>query len=58
MVTTVSAVPAGVTRTDVNLGIAGFTLVLPVYALGPDAWVAPPILYVANARAELLQIAY
>ena len=51
MVTTVSAVPAGVTRIDVNLGIAGFTLVLPVYALGPDAWVEPPILYVANARA-------
>ena len=58
MVTTVSSVPAGVTRTDVNLAIAGFTLELPEYALGPDAWVEPPILYGANARAEVLQIEY
>jgi hypothetical protein len=58
MVTTVSAVPAGVTRTDANLGIAGLTLEPPKYALGPDAWVAPPILYLANARAEGLQTEY
>ena len=58
MVTTVSAVPAGVTRTDVNLAIAGLTLEPPEYALGPDAWDVPPILYGANARAKVLQTAY
>ena len=58
MVTTVSAVPAGVTRIDVNLGIAGLTLELPEYALGPEVRLEPPILYVANARAEVLQTAY
>ena len=58
MVTTVSVVPAGVTRTDVNFPIAGFTRVLPLYALGPAALAVPPILYFVKARVAVFQIAY